>query len=75
MRSRRLASWASVWNAEYGGSGLWYGRTHPGGGGNPAEQKRVIVGRLIRWATRDGGDASQAATAIRTVLDEYLPGR
>jgi hypothetical protein len=39
------------------------------------EQKRVITGRLIRWAAQDGGDASQAAAAIRPVLDEHLTGR
>ena len=42
--------------------------------GNVVEQKRVIVDRLVRWATRDGGDSSQVAAAIRAVLDEYLPG-
>jgi len=31
--------------------------------------------RLVRWATRHGGDAIGAAAAIRSVLDEYLPGR
>jgi hypothetical protein len=58
-----------------GGGVLWYGLTDRGGEGNPAEQERVIVDRLVRWATRDGGDAAQAAAAIRSVLDEYLPGR
>jgi hypothetical protein len=62
-------------DAEYVGGVVWYGLTHRGAEGNPDEQKRVIVDRLVRWATRDGGDASQAAAAIRTVLDEYLPGR
>ena len=61
-------------DAEYVGGVLWYGLTHRGGEGNPAEQKRVIVDRLVRWATRDGGGSSQAAAAIRTVLDQYLPG-
>ena len=54
---------------------LWYGLTHQGGQGNPAEQERVIVDRLVRWATRDGGDASRAAAAIRSVLNQYLPGQ
>ena len=54
---------------------LWYGLTHRGGEGNPAEQERVIVDRLVRWATRDGGDGGGTAAAIRSVLDEYLPGR
>ena len=30
--------------------------------------------RLTRWATRDGGDGSAVAAAVRAVLDEYLPG-
>ncbi len=62
-------------DAEYVGGVLWYGLTHRGGEGNPGEQKRVITDRLVRWATRDGGDAAQAATAIRSVLDEHLAGR
>ena len=33
------------------------------------------VDRLTRWATRDGGDGSAVAVAVRAVLDEYLPGR
>lgn len=47
-------------------------RTHCGGQGDPEEQKRVITDRLVRWATRDAGDSSRPATAIRSVLDEYL---
>ena len=62
-------------DAEYVGGVLWYGLTHRGGEGNPAEQERVIVDRLVRWATRDGGDGAGATAAIRSVLDEYLPGR
>lgn len=62
-------------DAEYVGGVLWYGLTHRGGLGNPVEQKRVIVERLARWATRDGGDASKVAAAVHAVLDEYLPGR
>jgi hypothetical protein len=62
-------------DAEYVGGVLWYGLTHRGSEGNPEEQKRVITDRLVRWATRDGGDASQAAAAIRSVLDEHLAGR
>ena len=54
---------------------LWYGLTHRGSEGSPEEQKRVITDRLVRWATRDGGDAAQAADAVRSVLDEFLPGR
>ena len=51
------------------------GLTHRAGEGNPAEQNCVIVDRLTCWATRDGGDASEAAAAIRAVLDDYLLGR
>jgi hypothetical protein len=47
----------------------------PGGEGNPAGQERAIMGRLVRWATRHGGDAAGAAAAIGWVLDGYLPGR
>jgi hypothetical protein len=54
---------------------LWYGLTHRGGQGDPEEQKRVIIDRLVRWATRDDGDASQAAAAIRPALDEHPAGR
>jgi hypothetical protein len=62
-------------DAEYVGGVLWYGLTHRSGEGNPDEQKRVIIDRLVRWATRDGGDAAGAATAIRPVLDQHLAGR
>ena len=62
-------------DAEYVGGVLWYGLTHHGSEGSPEEQKRVITDRLVRWATRDGGDAAQAAGAVRSVLDEFLPGR
>ena len=62
-------------DAEYVGGVLWYGLTHRGGAGNPAEQKRVITDRLTRWATRDSGDATKTAAAIGAVLDQYLPGR
>jgi hypothetical protein len=66
---------ASLDDASYVGGVLWYGLTHRAGQGNPDEQRRVIIDRLTRWATRDGGDASSLATAIRAVLDERLPGR
>jgi hypothetical protein len=62
-------------DAEYVGGVLWYGLTHHGSEGSPEEQKRVITDRLVRWATRDGGNAAQAADAVRSVLDEFLPGR
>ena len=42
---------------------------------DPGEQKHVITGRLAGWATRDGAGAGQAADAVRSVLDEFLPGR
>jgi len=62
-------------DADYVGGVLWYGLTHRGGQGNPEEQKRVITDRLVRWATRDGGDSARTAAAIRSVLDEHLAGR
>jgi hypothetical protein len=62
-------------DAEYVGGVLWHGLTHRGSEGSPQEQKRVITDRLVRWATRDGGDAAQAAGAVRPVLDDFLPGR
>jgi hypothetical protein len=62
-------------DAEYVGGVLWHGLTHRGGAGNPAEQERVITDRLTRWATRDGGDATAVATAIRAVLSGHLPGQ
>jgi hypothetical protein len=66
---------AGLDDAEYVGGVLWYGLTHRGSEGSPEEQKRVITDRLARWATRDGGDAAEAAGAVRSVLDEFLPGR
>ena len=57
------------------GGVLWTGLTHKGAEGNPCEQKRVIVDRLACWTTRDGGSASEVATAVRSVLDEYLTGQ
>ena len=57
----------------YVGGVLWYGLTHRGGLGNPAEQRRVIIDRLTRWATRDGGDGSAVAAAIGQALDGFLP--
>lgn len=56
---------------------LWHGLTHRSGQGDPEEQKRVITDRLVRQATRDGGDggdSSGAAAAIRSVVDEHLAG-
>lgn len=53
-------------------------RRHPVAGltnRDPGEQKHIITGRLVDWATRDGGGAGQAADAVRSVLDEFLPGR
>ena len=61
--------------AGFVGGILWHGLTYRGGEGNPAGQERAIVDRLVRWATRHGGDTTGAAAAIRSVLDEYLPGR
>jgi hypothetical protein len=54
---------------EYVGGVLWLGLTHKGG---PAERARVIVDRLTRWATRDGGDGSEVACAVRAALDDHL---
>lgn len=62
-------------DAEYVGGVVWTGLTSKAAQGNPGEQKRLITDRLTRWATRDGGDAGQAAAAIRAVLNKYLPGR
>lgn len=62
-------------DAEFTGGVLWYGLTHRGSAGSPDDQKRVITERLVQWATRDGGDGGQAAAAVRSVLDKYLPGR
>lgn len=62
-------------DSEYVGGVLWYGLTHRGSEGNPAEQQRVITDRLTRWATRDGGNAAKTAAAIGCVLEEHLPGR
>jgi hypothetical protein len=52
---------------------LWLGLTHR----DPGEQKRIITGRLVDWATRDGGGGGtgQAADAVRSALDKFLPGR
>lgn len=82
----RLPSWrnaaraigelgAGLDDAEYVGGVLWTGLTHKGAEGNPGEQKRIIADRLARWATRDGGNAASVAAAIRSVLDQYLPGQ
>ncbi len=73
-RERHPASPGPAPSSSVGGV-LRYGLTHRGGEGNPAEQERVIVDRLVRWATRDDGDASRAAEAIRNVLERYLPIR
>jgi len=61
-------------DAEYVGGVLWTGLTDKEAKGNPEEQKRVVVDRLTRWATRDGADGSAVAAAVRAVPDEYLPG-
>jgi hypothetical protein len=62
-------------DAGYVGGVLWYGLAHRGGQGNPEEQRRIITDRLVRWATRDGGDSARTAAVIRSVLDEHLAGR
>ena len=62
-------------DTEYVGGVLWTGLTHKAAQGSPDEQKRLIADRLTRWATRDGGDAGQAAAAIWAILETYLPGR
>jgi hypothetical protein len=82
----RLPAWRDVAKAigelgvglddmEYVGGVLWFGLTHRGAENDPTEQRRVIVDRLVRWATRNGGDGSRVAKAVSAVLDEYLPGR
>ena len=81
----RLPAWRDVAKAigelgvglddlEYVGGVLWFGLTHRGAEKDPAEHRRVIVDRLVRWATRNGGDGSQVARELSAVLDEYLPG-
>jgi hypothetical protein len=62
-------------DAESVGGVLWTGLTDKKAQGKPEEQKGVIVDRVTRLATRDGGDGSAVAAAVRAVLDEYLPGR
>jgi hypothetical protein len=56
---------------EFVGGILRLGLTHR----DPGEQKHIITGRLVDWATRDGGGAGQAADAVRSVLGKFLPGR
>ena len=56
---------------QFAGGILWPGLTHR----DPGEQKHIITGRLVDWAARDGGGAGQAADAVRSVLDKFLPGR
>lgn len=79
----RLPNWPTVAAAigelgigltdtEFVGGVLWYGLTHRGSEGNPDDQRRVIIDRLVRWATRNGGSGAEAAAAISSVLDEYL---
>jgi len=55
---------------EYVGGVLWLGLTHKG---DHDERTRVIVDRLTRWATRDGGYASQVARSVGAVLDDHIP--
>ena len=50
-------------NVEYVGGVLWFGLTRREAEKYPAERRRVIVNRLVRWATRNGGDGSQVARA------------
>jgi hypothetical protein len=38
-------------------------------------QKRMVVTRMARSTTRIGRNASTVTTAVRSVLDEYLPGQ
>jgi hypothetical protein len=59
-------------DTEYVGGILWYGLTYRGAEGDAEHQKRVIVERLVRWATRDDGSAMQVASALREALDKYM---
>ncbi|MGH3277142.1 MAG: hypothetical protein ACRDNZ_22790 [Streptosporangiaceae bacterium] len=47
---------AGLDDAEYVGGVIYLGLTHKGAENNPAEQRRMIIDRLVRWATRDGAD-------------------
>jgi hypothetical protein len=79
----RLPGWRSVANAivglsiglddpEYVGGVLWHGLTYRGAAGDISQQKDVIVDRLTRWATRNGGSAAEVASTLREILDAYL---
>jgi hypothetical protein len=57
---------------EYVGGVLWYGLTYKDAEGDTGHQKRVVVDRLVRWATRDGGSGTKVASALREVLDKYV---
>jgi hypothetical protein len=69
-------------DTEYVGGVIYLGLTHKGAEHAPAEQRRVITDRLVRWATRDGADewrkqyeaTAALAAAIDSVLARHLPG-
>lgn len=80
---RRLPGWHDLARAvagldvglddeEFIGGAVWYGLTYRGAEGDPARQKDVIVDRLVRWATRDGGNGARIASALHEVLDKYM---
>lgn len=60
-------------DAEFVGGVLWQGLTYKGAAGDVSQQKNVIVDRLTRWATRNGGSAAEVAHALHQVLDAFLP--
>jgi len=79
----RLPSWREVADAiaaldvglddtEFVGGVLWHGLTYRKAAGDADQQKNVIVARLAKWATRDGGDADKVAAKLREALDAYL---
>ena len=72
---------AGLDDAEYVGGVIYLALTRKGAGHDPAEQRRVITDRLVRWATRDGAEVwskqyettSALAHAIDDVLARQLP--
>jgi hypothetical protein len=59
-------------DTEYVGGVLWYGLTSRSALGDAEKRKGIIIDRLVRWATRDGGSGADVAKALRGVLDGYL---
>ena len=57
---------------EYVGGVIWQGLTTRRAAGDGDWQKQLIVDRLAKWATRDGGDSGEVAARVREVLDANL---